>query len=52
MRKMSADEQPLPLCLTWGSDGLATHKFILHENDSGDVIVSTHSRHRGYIVTL
>ena len=40
MRKMCPDEQPLPLCLSWGSQGLESHKFVLHENDSGDVIVS------------
>ena len=50
MRKMCADEQPLPLCLSWGSHGLATHKFVLHENDSGDVIVSAASR--GHVTCL
>ena len=43
MRKLVDDELPLPLCLSWSSEdesGLDTHKFILQENDAGEILVS------------
>ena len=41
MRRMSDVERPLPLCLSWGADGLHFNRFVLQENDPGEIIVST-----------
>ena len=43
MRKLSEDEQPLPLCLSWTDlslDNLDNYKFVLQENDTGEILVS------------
>ena len=40
MRRMVEDEFPLPLCLSWSSEGLDTRRFVLQENDTGEIIVS------------
>jgi len=44
MRKLGIYELPLVLCLYWtsqeGSCGLDLNKFVLQENDTGDIIVS------------
>ena len=37
---MVEDERPLPLCLSWSSEGLDTRRFVLQENDTGEIIVS------------
>ena len=39
MRRMMDDEMPLPLCLDWTAQGLSHHKFILQENDAGEIHV-------------
>ncbi len=45
MRRMVDDELPLPLCLSWTSSGLETRRFVLQENDTGEIIVSAaHAR--------
>ena len=40
MRRTVEDEFPLPLCLSWSSEGLDTRRFVLQENDTGEIIVS------------
>jgi len=43
MRRLSDAERPLPLCLRWadaGSDRLNRTRFILQENDTGEIMVS------------
>ena len=47
MRRLEDAEQPLPLCLSWtcdGVEGLDRRKFILQENDTGEIMV----RYRHY----
>ncbi len=40
MRRLPEDERPLPLCLSWSSEGLDAKRFVLQENDTGEIIVS------------
>lgn len=35
------DETPLPICLAWTAHGLNQHKFLLQENDAGEIHVRT-----------
>jgi Ras association domain-containing protein 1 len=37
-RRLADDEKPLPLCLSWTADGLETRRFILQENETGEVM--------------
>ena len=42
MRRMSEDERPLAMCLAWTDEGLENldyYKFVLQENDSGEIMV-------------
>jgi hypothetical protein len=39
MRRLQDDELPLVLCLSWTAHGLNQHKFVLQENDVGDIQV-------------
>lgn len=44
MRRLMDDETPLTLCLNWtkkGVEGLDCHKFVLQENDTGEIMVIT-----------
>ena len=45
MRKVAEDELPLPICLSWCSQpgALDTHRFVLQENDAGEILVSNGS---------
>merc|ERR1712165_65080 len=38
MRRVSDQEFPLQLCLAWTADGLNNHKFVLQENDTGEIM--------------
>jgi len=43
MRRMMEDERPLPLLLCWADEGvriLEYNKFVLQENDTGEILVS------------
>ena len=40
MRRVADDECPLQLCLSWTAEGLNNHKFVLQENDTGEIMVS------------
>ncbi len=44
MRRLPEDERPLPLCLSWSSEGLDAKRFVLQENDTGEIIVSAGAR--------
>ena len=39
MRRLRDDECPLALCLSWTADGLNFHRFVLQENDTGEIMV-------------
>ena len=42
MQRLTDEEKPLPLCLAWtdeGLEGLDKFKFILQENDTGEIMV-------------
>ena len=42
MRRLNDEELPLPMCLSWteeGVEGLAKNKFVLQENDTGEILV-------------
>ena len=42
MRRMSEEEQPLMMCLSWadtGAENLDYNKFVLQENDCGEIMV-------------
>ncbi len=45
MRRLPEDERPLPLCLSWSSEGLDAKRFVLQENDTGEIIVSSNEIH-------
>ncbi|KAK2158040.1 hypothetical protein LSH36_178g03003 [Paralvinella palmiformis] len=41
MRRLEDDEMPLPLCLCWTKDGVSgldKRKFVLQENDTGEIM--------------
>ena len=43
LRRLSDDEMPLQLCLSWTADGpdsLDHYQFVLQENDAGEILVS------------
>jgi len=43
MRRLADMERPLPVCLHWadaGTDTLNRTRFVLQENDTGEVMVS------------
>jgi Ras association domain-containing protein 1 len=38
---LNDEELPLPMCLSWtdeGMEGLAKNKFVLQENDTGEIL--------------
>lgn len=42
MRRMAEDEHPLMMCLSWadvGAENLDYNKFVLQENDCGEIMV-------------
>ena len=46
MRRLEDDEMPLPLCLCWTKDGVSgldKRKFVLQENDTGEIMVNRHT---------
>ena len=43
MKRLADTELPLPLCLRWvdaGTDALNRTRFVLQENDTGEIMVS------------
>lgn len=43
LRRISDDEMPLQLCLSWTVDdvnSLDHYQFVLQENDTGEILVS------------
>lgn len=40
MTRLSADEKPLLLCLQWTHDTSSEQRFVLQENDTGEIAVS------------
>jgi len=42
MKRLADTELPLPLCLRWvdaGTDALNRTRFVLQENDTGEIMV-------------
>ncbi|XP_037070017.1 ras association domain-containing protein 1-like [Pollicipes pollicipes] len=38
MRRLADSERPLELALTWSHNGVVNKKFVLQENDTGDIL--------------
>ena len=39
MRRLADTERPLELALSWSHHGVVNKKFVLQENDTGDILV-------------
>ena len=39
MTRLATDEKPLLLCLQWSNNSVAEQRFVLQENDTGEIMV-------------